>query len=722
MKKLFIKATEEYCDLDRHVAAPLIRKTFELDAVPESALVSICGLGFYRFFVNGREITKGHIAPYISNPDHICYYDNYDVKDLLVKGKNVFGIILGNGFMNCFGGAVWDFEKPDFRGAPRLALEFTALLGEAEISFHADDSFKTCHSALLMDDIRLGEIYDAREEKDGWALPDYDDSDWSAALYAETPRGDMRLCEADPIAVTDVIHPVSITKEGDAYLYDFGVNAAGVCRLTVNATEGQRITMWHGEILNEGKFYNENIRFKLDKHPFYEKYNQTIRYIASGKGTEIYMPSFFYGGFRYVLVEGITEEQATADLLTYYVMSSDLKTVGGFTCSNDDLNRLYEMAVNSDRSNFFYFPTDCPHREKNGWTGDASMSADHMALMYDVSASWRTWLDNIRKAQNDRGELPGIVPTGGWGFAWGNGPTWDSVLFNLPYMLFKFRGETEVIKENAHAMMRYLNYVLTRRNEDGTIAIGLGDWVPVGKVKASAYDAPLKLTDTVMVMDMAHKAYEMLSAIGYTHDASYALGIYEDMRETIRRELIDLNTMTVAGNCQSSQCISLYYGVFNADEEQMAFDRLVEFIEAKGGAFDCGFIGLHTILHVLTKFGRNDIAMKMVAGREFPAYGYMLEMGETSIPEKIMSDPMTAGSHNHHFLGDYARWLTFNVAGLCVLDSKTVKITVGDFDNVDSASAWYDLPAGRVGIEWTKTDNGEKKIEVIAPEGVTVIR
>ena len=286
MKKIFIKATEEYCDIDRHVAAPLLRKTFELDFVPETAEVSICGLGFYRLFVNGKEITKGHMAPYISNPDHICYYDNYDVSELLVQGKNVFGVILGNGFMNPFGGGVWDFEKADFRGTPRLALEFSAKAGEKELCFHADDSFKTCPSALLFDDVRLGEIYDAREEKEGWALPDFDDSDWAAAMVAETPRGDMCLCGAEPIGIIGELHPVSITKEGDGYLYDFGVNTAGICKLTVNASEGQKITMWHGEILKDGKFYNENIRFKLEKYPFYEEYNQTIRYIASGKGTE----------------------------------------------------------------------------------------------------------------------------------------------------------------------------------------------------------------------------------------------------------------------------------------------------------------------------------------------------------------------------------------------------------------------------------------------------
>ena len=721
MKKNFIKATENYCDLDTHVAAPLLRRSFVLPAAVTEATVSICGLGFYRLFINGREITKGHIAPYVSNPDHICYYDTYNVTKELTVGENVIGVILGNGFQNCFGGIVWDFDKADFRGAPRLALEFhaTDVNGE-EIFFEADKQFKTAPSPILFDDIRLGEIYDAREEQADWCCVGFDDRAWKNALAAETPRGELRLCEAEPIAVLREISPVCVTKHGEAYLYDFGVNTAGICRLNVEAERGQTITLWHGEILKDGEFYNNTTCFNPKKFPFYEKYNQTIRYIASGKGRETYTPSFSYQGFRYVLVEGITEEQATTDLLTYLVMSSDIKTIGGFTCSDERVNTLCDMVINADRSNIFYFPTDCPHREKNGWTGDASMSSDHMVLLYDLERSWRVWLDNIRKTQDEAGALPGIIPTAGWGYHWGNGPTWDSVLFNLPYMLYKFRDNTEVIRENAHAMLGYLSYVFSRRSPDGTVAIGLGDWCPVGK-HGPYPDAPLALTDSVMVMDVAKKAAEMFHAIGYTHEAAYAEGIYREMRETVRRELIDFETMTVKGSCQSSQCIPLYYGVFEPDEEQKAFERLIELIEKKNNTFDCGMIGLHALFHVLSRFGRADLAYKLIMNKDFPGYGHLIEIGETALIEQFMPDPSTCGSHNHHFLGDIIRWFTFNIAGMEILDSKTVRVAPADIEGIDWAEAWYELPSGRVTVRWTKDEKGAKKIEVTAPEGVMVV-
>ena len=721
MNKNFIKATEIFCSFEEHVPAPLIRKSFTLDSKANKASLSICGLGFYILFVNGKNITKGHIAPYVSNPDHLCYYDTYDVTELLSEGENVIGIMLGNGFINSFGGVVWDFEKADFRGAPRVALEFSAETESGTLYFEADESFKTHPSPLLFDDLRLGEIYDANLEINGWNDIGFDDSDWSNALRAEKPRGDMTLCKAEPIVITKELKPVSIAKEDDAYIYDFGINTAGVCRLSVNASKGQKITLWLGELVHEGKFNNDKIRFfKKDRDcSYYDEYNQTIRYIASGEGTEAYTPLFSYYGFRYVRVECIKEEQATPDLLTYLVMSSDIKEIGGFECSSELVNKLFAMAKNADLSNFFYFPTDCPHREKNGWTGDASMSADRMALLYSVDTSWQVWLDNIRKAQSEKGVLPGIVPTFDWGYA-SNGPTWDSVLFNLPYMLYKFRNNTDVIKENAHAMMRYLAYIITRKTENGTVAFGLGDWVPVGK-KSNAYDAPRALTDSVSVMDIARKASEMFSAIGHTHDAAYAEGIYKEMRETIRRELIDLETMTVAGNCQSSQCIPLYYGVFNEDEEEQACERLVEFIHSKGDAYDCGFIGMHCIFHVLSKFGYTELAYRMITNGEFPSYAYFANKGVTAMVEMMFPDLYNCQSLNHHFLCDYARWFMTALAGLTVIDSNTVKVEPMFVDDLDYASAWHELPAGKVTVSWKRDENGIPRVTVDAPKGVTVL-
>ena len=720
MKKQFIKATKEFANFEKWVNAPYFRKSFNLDFSPEKAEIDISGLGFYVLFINGKNITKGHLAPYISNLDHYCYYDTYDVSPYLKKGENVIGVMLGNGFMNPFGGSVWDFDKVEWKNAPCLALEFSAEGEGKTLSFDADESFKTHPSPIIFDELRMGEHFDANLEIENWNMPGFDDGAWDNVLVSSAPRGKMEKCEAEPICVQYELKPTRFYKVEGGYIYDFGENNAGICRLKLkNADKGQKIEMWHAELLKEdGSLDISSTIFDRPTTQFYKEYSQKDVYIAKGESEESYTPSFTYHGFRYVYVTGIRDDQATGGLLTYVVMSSLNKVSGGFTCSSDTVNTLFEMAKRSDMSNFYYFPTDCPHREKNGWTGDASISAPHMTYLYDTEKNYTEWLKNIRSAQTEDGRIPGIVPTGDWGFAWGNGPAWDSVLFNLPYELYIKRGNTDVIRENKSAMMRYLTYIMGRRNEDGTISIGLGDWVPVGK-GADQYDAPLALTDTLMVMKSAHQASVMFDAIEATFEADYARSIEENLRNTLRETMIDFETMTVKSSCQSAQALGIYYGLFTEDEKNEAFSRLMEFIHAKNDRFDVGFLGLAVIFDVLSDFGEGNLAYKLIMQDGYPSFAHLIENGETTIPEWFKPDADRLYSHNHHFLCDFTRWFIERVAGLKVVDSENVLIQPDFIDGLDHASAYYDLPKGRVTVSW-KREKGEVKLSYDAPEGVTV--
>ena len=715
MNKHFIKASNDFCDFENHVAAPYIRKKFDLDFVPESAEISICGLGFYVLYINGVDVTKGLLAPYVSNPEQYCYYDTYDVRKHLKKGENVIGVILGNGLINGFGGTLWDFEKLENRDTPLLSLELTAECGEGKVTIIADESFKVHPSPITFDELRMGEHYDANLEIDGWNLPGFDDSCWNKALCAKGPRGRLKKCEAEPIVRTGEIKPVKIIKNKKGYIYDFGVNNAGLCKLKIDAAKGQKIVLTHCENIDENDEPDRvSITFGGPGSEYFTPNNQVDVYTAKGNGTEEYMPHFTFHGFRYVEVTGICDEQATPELLTYYTYSSDLKKIGEFECSDETVNTLFEMVKRSDRSNFFYFPMDCPHREKNGWTGDASLSAARMILEYDTTVSWREWLNSVRASQTEAGQLPGIVPTYTWGYEWGNGPAWDAVLFNLPYEAYKNRGDTEIIKENAGAMVRYLDYIIKRRSEDGTIAFGLGDWLPVGHFEV---DTPLVVTDTIVTMDNVKKAAEMLSAVGQKHQADFARAIYMDLRSTIREKLVDKDTLAVFGNTQTAQAMALYYGVFEPYEEEKAFDVLMEYIKAKDNNFDSGCLGMHVLLHVLVKFGQGELAYHMITKKEYPSYAHLIEMGETTMVEQFMPDGERCGSHNHHFFGDIGRWFINHIAGLNIVDSKTVEIKPVFLSKIEWAKASYELPCGKVSVDW-KRDGEDIILDVSCPSDV----
>ena len=721
MKKKFIKATEDYCSREKHIAAPYMRRSFELDFVPTTAKIRICGLGFYCLYVNGKEITKGYLAPYISNPDDLCYYDTYNIAELLRVGKNTIGIILGNGFMNSLGGYVWDTDIAAWRGAPRVAVELLAEGGgDKKLTIEADTEFKINPSPICFDDIHYGEYYDARNSIDCWCLPEFDDCEWNNAMFAKAPRGEFKECTAEPIRVIDIRKPKRIIKCEEGYIYDFGINSAGICEVNIkNAKAGQQLILRYAEQVKENELFVDSVVFPITRFPDYYENNQKDIYVCRGDACETWKPRFTYHGFRYVLVDGITEEQATTDLLTYQVMSSDLKKHGDFKCSNETVNKLFEMTRNSDLSNFYYYPTDCPHREKNGWTGDVATSCFHMMMLYDCKQSFEEWLANVRKSQNDIGALPGIVPTAGWGYDWGNGPAWDRAAFYLPYECWRLRGDTQIIKDNAHMMMRYLEYIMTRRNEDGTVSVGLGDWASVGR-RYSQFETPLAVSDSILVMDMAKKACEMFEAIGQTHSANFARSIYFDMRNTIRTELLDKNTCTLDGRTQTAQAMGLYHGIFEPDEEGKAFAVLLDLIHEKDDSFDCGILGCMKIFHVLSRFGEGALAFKMITKKEYPSYGHLIEIGETSLPERFMPDGAPCDSHNHHFFGDIARWFIREIAGLRVENYKTVVIKPDFTLPITSAQAYYELPAGKVSVKWETENDGRIRLEYMCPEGVDV--
>lgn len=324
----------------------------------------------------------------------------------------------------------------------------------------------------MFDDLRAGCFYDARKEYDNWSEPCFSDFDWKNALKAETPRGEKRICEADPILPIRHLKPISIrkckvlpfrprgdvskdysdfpSKEREGWLYDFGITSAGIERLKIKGQRGQKVDLQFGEYLDEnGNPDISNVQFYPDG------FSQRDIYVLKGEGEEIFEPQFTYHGFRYCVVFGLTEEQATEDLLTFIVCSSELKERANFRCSDTTLNRLQAMARNSTLSNFYYFPTDCPHREKNGWTGDAAISCEQTVMNLTPEKSYREWIRNIVKAQKQDGQLPGIVPTGDWGYEWGNGPAWDCVLTYIPYYEYIYRGDKSIMEECAPAIFRY---------------------------------------------------------------------------------------------------------------------------------------------------------------------------------------------------------------------------------------------------------------------------
>ena len=722
MKKQFICASRIQGELQHPVAAPYLRRSFTLDFVPEKAKIKVCTPGFYRFFVNGKEITRGKLAPYIANPDHFLYYDEYDILPLLQKGKNAFGAILGNGFFNNPGGFVWDFDLAPWRGAPMIAVN-AVISGEGNnFTLNADNRWRTHPSPITFDDLRMGEKYDFTREIAFWSEADFDDADWSEALAPKRiPKGKLRRNRAEPILPEKELKPVSVTKQDGGFLYDFGENTAGVFRFTLNGSYGQKITIRFGEWLKYGKLDLSCLRCG-EVRDIYDGLFYKAELIYGGRGEVTYEPSFTYFGARYAFVSGITDGQAEKADFTFIVCHSALKKAGSFTCSDKTVNTLMEMIARTDMANFYYFPTDCPHREKNGWTGDASVSADHLTYLYDTRKSYIQWLASICASQNEEGAIPGIVPTDTWGFRWGNGPAWDSAMAELPWQLYKKWGDLTAVALCAETWDKYLTYIMCRREEDGTIALGLGDWVPVF-TPAWIYDTPVKVTSTLYVMDMAGKMWQMLTAAGETEKAEHAKQVYDTLRKTFREKLIDFITMTVEGRTQTAQCMALAMGAFDKAEERKAFSVLLNLIHEKGDIFDCGMLGLHCLFVTLARFGETELAWKLIMNDKFPSFALLPEWGYTTLPEKFCvrgTEEERCTSHNHHLFCDIARFFIECVAGLKAEDHETLLVKPCFISSLTHAEAWHMFPAGKVSVKWKK-QNGVINVTVRRPAGVKAV-
>ena len=563
----FICASERKNEYDDHVCAPLFKRVFSLEKI-DAAYVQICGLGFYRLFLNGKEITKGKFAPYISNTDEAVYYDEYSVEKYLRIGENVLTVLLGNGWQNPIGGEVWWLDKASWRSAPKLAIKLS--ISEKTI-FEADERFSVAPSPITFDDFWSGEHYDARVE----LYP----QKWRPAMKAEEPSGEKRLADFATIGVKHEVKPIDVFPYDNGYVYDFGINTAGICRLHLQGVAGQKISLYHFEIFQNGAICKENISFGKRTR---KDYWQQDTYICKD-GENIYEPSFTYHGFRYVYVEGLERTQASKETLTMLVLSTTARQKLEFSCSDKRVERLVDNVLNSNFSNFFYFPTDCPQREKNGWTGDAMLSAEQMLLSMNVSELLKEWLVNMRKSQKENGVLPRIVPTGEWGYKSGeSGPNCDGSLIELPYRIYELEKDRNVIVDNLPAIHKYLCFLGQMRNESGLLGFGLGYREETYSFESSAHKTPNYITDTLTAISLCEKTIKMARVIGCIEVEGYANALREELICDFRKHCIDENCR-VKPYTQTGQCLALYAGIFSKKEQCRAFENFINSIDENNG-------------------------------------------------------------------------------------------------------------------------------------------
>jgi len=649
-KAKWISAPQKIDPTLEPTASPFFRREFTVDKPIEKARAYICGLGYYELSLNGKKVGDHVLDPAFTRYDRRVLYATYDLTDRLTQGENAAGVILGNGWYNMHTQAVWNFDEAPWRARP-------TVLCQIEIQF-VDGSTKTVTTSpdwkmstgpILFESIRQGEYYDARLEMPGWNKPGFDDGDWTGAQQVSGPDGVLSAQMMPAMKVIDTFEPVRITEPKDGvYLLDMGQNLTGYAALTVKGPAGRQVVMKYGERLNaDGTLDQTDITKYVQEGEF-----QTDKYILKGEGTEVWHPRFVYHGFRYIEVTGFPGKP-TAENIQANVVHTSFDSAGRFQCSNKLFNKIQQATLWSYKSNFHGYPTDCPHREKNGWMGDAHLAAEQAMYNWHNAPAYTKWIRDIKDEQRDSGVIAAIIPTGGWGYHWGNGPAWDSAYFLIPWYMNQYLGDSRILEKNYERYKRYVDFLGTYA-KGHIVSIGLGDWVPADTV------TPIGVTstgyyyvDTLMVSRVA-------AMLGKTAEAEKYADLAENIRKAFNEKFYKGNGVYSNGSQTALSC-AIYQGLCPPERIDEVIDRLVEEIHKRNDHIDTGILGAKYLFNTLVDNQQAELANEILNKTTLPSYGYWIKNGATTLWEDW---PGREGSLNHIMFGDVSAWFYKNLAGI----------------------------------------------------------
>jgi alpha-L-rhamnosidase len=661
--------------LEASRAAPYFRRAVRLKGPLAAARLYICGLGYHEAWIEGRPVSEDLLEPAYTKYDRTVYYSEYDVADLIECGRFAIGVVLGNGWYNYVEADEWDAAKASWRAWPKLLAELRVEYADGSAEVVATGKDWLCRkSPVVYNCIRAGEEHNARLETEGWNRWDCPADGWDAAIVARPPGGALRPRRMPPVRVMETLPCQRLWQNRDGnWVFDFGQNMAGKARLTMRGPVGQQVVLRYGESLTEDGAHVEQgyLRGFVKSGGF-----QTDRYTKGSSGAETWAPRFVYHGFRYMEASGLGWQVDPQDAEALAMRTAFART-GALETSDEDLQTLQRLCHYSTVSNYMSVPTDCPHREKNPWLGDAAIASEQMLYNYDCAAALEKWLDDIVDAQRPDGALPCMAPTGSWGYNWGNGPDYAKALTDIAWKLYERSGDKALLARYLPAMLGQLGYI--GRMAAGHIAeYGVGDWCAPFEGEAvsanmGACKAPLALTDTACYYHCAATAARAAALLGRGAEAEECRRLAREIRAAWRKAFLAPGDSAesgaetsagsgaeISGDCQTSYACALYYGLLEEAERPAALARLVGAVERAGCHPDYGLLGSKWVPQALGAAGRADLLYRLAVCKGYPGYLHWAELGRTTLGECWNGK----GSQNHYMFSDISAALYKYVAGI----------------------------------------------------------
>ncbi|MDR2038325.1 MAG: glycoside hydrolase family 78 protein [Bacteroidales bacterium] len=706
--------------------APYFRKKFDLNKKVKSARAYIAVGGLYELYINGGKIGNHRLDPTYTRFDRRTLYVTYDVTRQLQQGENAIGVLLGNGWYNHQSIAVWDFDRAPWRNRPAFCLDLRITYEDGTVeTIMSERDWKSSSGAVIFNSIYTAEHYDARKEQHGWNKPGFDDSKWGGVRYRAAPSQNIVAQQLHPIRNVEEISPKSITKINDTtYLFDLGRNISGVSKFRISGDEGTVIKLKHTERLypnGRADMSNIDVYYRGDRNadPF-----QTDILILSGKGEDEFMPKFNYKGFQYVEVTCSKPMELKTENLTGYFMHSDVPAVGHVEASNTLINRLWWATNNSYLSNLFGYPTDCPQREKNGWTGDGHLAVETGLYNFDGITVYEKWLADHRDEQQPNGVLPDIIPTGGWGYGTDNGVDWTSTIAIIPWNIYVFYGDSKLLADCYENIKRYINYIDTR-SPDGLTSWGRGDWVPVKSHSTKELMSSIYYyVDTKILADAA-------KLFGKQDDHKHYSVLAEKIKNAINRKFLDKETGIYAKGTQTEQSMPLMWGVVPDDMRQVVADNLAKKVETNGFHLDVGVHGAKALLYALSENGHAETAYKVAVQDKYPSWGWWIVNGTTTLLENWDLKAERDISDNHMMFGAIGGWFFRGLGGIYPDESKPgfkhIILCPNFVSGLQRFSSDYQSPYGLIESKWERkkrnivykvTIPANSSAELFLPSGV----
>ncbi|MFA5326768.1 MAG: family 78 glycoside hydrolase catalytic domain [Prolixibacteraceae bacterium] len=695
--------------------APYFRKPFQPSGKVKSARVYIAVAGLYELYLNGQRVGDHRLDPMYTRFDRRTLYVTYDVTSQINSGNNAIGVLLGNGWYNHQSTAVWNFDTAPWRARPKFCLNLRIIYEDGKVETIASGAdWKSSLSPIVFNSIYTAEHQDARLNQPGWDTSDFSDSKWTNAIQVKAPSENIVAQTMRPIRYEEEIKPVGTNKISDQkYVFDLGRNISGVSRISLKGEKGTTVRLKHGELLDEnGEVNQSNIdvhyRPTDDSDPF-----QTDIYILNGDDIETFVPYFNYKGFQYV--EVTSDRPIEIENLTGIFMHSDVPAIGKVESSNITLNKIWWATNNSYLSNLMGYPTDCPQREKNGWTGDAHIAIETGLYNFDGITVYEKWLADHRDEQQPDGVLPAIIPTGGWGYTWANGPDWTSTIAIIPWNVYLFYGDSKLLADCYENIKRYVDHI-TSISPEGITDWGLGDWVPVKSV------TPKELTSSIYYFVDAKILANAAKLLNKDAESKTYSELAEKIANAINAKYLNTETGIYGSGFQTELSAPLFWGIVPENIKAKVAENLANRVIADNKHLDVGLLGTKTILNALSENGYADLAYEVAAQEDFPSWGNWIVNGATTLYENWPLDASRDISKNHIMFGEIGAWYYKALGGMKPDASqpgfKNILLEPHFVKGLDSFTASHNGPFGEIQSSWKRSGN-TVAYELVVPANST---